>query len=320
MPIQDVMSESYGPLIRVWGIHPSKLPPADVKTEDLKVLLASILLEALPFISSVPSEGPPPDHTAQLRPPSELWKHKSVKTLHGSTAPVHLFERTVDSETLGALAQTHSSLGIKPDNVRSETWALRRSTHAGKKEEGTADWDEFLRCFKEEHSEAETAFTPSVLSSSRLREWGCKGIEVQVEEGTTWTDWTLRREEAVHQLPGPLTRRVFPVLQATTSAKGQREFLVVQIAMRAGDKAGGGSPRKGTVPAAYTSVERVRELADGRIEWVMGTASDAGGLVPMWVQRLGLAGQIAKDVGLFMGWIAKERRKGKDAQVIGDLE
>ncbi|KAJ4173803.1 hypothetical protein NW754_012795 [Fusarium falciforme] len=312
------MSESYGPLVRLWGIHPSKLPPAGAKTEDLKVLLGSILLEALPFISSVPSEGPSADDTTELRSPTELWKHKSTKTFDGSTAPVHLFERTVDSETLDALAQTHSSLGIKAGNIQSETWALRRSTHVGKKEEGTADWDEFLRCFKEEHAEAETAFTPSVLSSSRLQEWDCEGIEVEVE-GTTWTDWTLRREEAVHQLPGPLTRRVFPVLQATTSLKGQREFLVVQIAMQAGDDADESS-HKGTVPAAYTSIERVRELADGRIEWVMGTASDARGLVPMWVQKLGLAGQIAKDVGMFLRWIAKERKKGKDAQVIGDLE
>ena len=44
-----------------------------------------------------------------------------------------------------------------------------------------------------------------------------------------------------------------------------------------------------------------------QIEWLMATASDAGGWLPMWMQRLGTPGAIVKDVGLFMKYIKKER-------------
>lgn len=48
-------------------------------------------------------------------------------------------------------------------------------------------------------------------------------------------------------------------------------------------------------------------LPDQTIEWTMATASDAKGWLPMWVQKLGIPGAIVKDVGLFIGWIAKQR-------------
>ncbi|EQK98773.1 hypothetical protein OCS_05509 [Ophiocordyceps sinensis CO18] len=56
---------------------------------------------------------------------------------------------------------------------------------------------------------------------------------------------------------------------------------------------------------------RLREApGGGGVEWTMATASDAGGVVPAWVQRLAVPAQIAKDVDMFLGWIADERDKG----------
>ncbi|KAF5022930.1 hypothetical protein F66182_4996 [Fusarium sp. NRRL 66182] len=313
------MSESYGPLVRLWGIHPSKLPTAGAQSSELKVLLASILLEAVPFISTVPSEIPSVEPATELHSATDLWKHKTAKTFGSSTAPVHVFERSVDSETLGIVAQKNPGLGVAPGSAQAELWALRRSTHEAKKEKGTAAWDEFVRCFKEQHAEAEKAFTPGVVSFMRLQEWDCSGIKVQLG-GDTWTDWTLRREESVHELPGPLSKRVFPVLQATAAVRGRKEFLVVQIAIRANDAATDEAVHEGPIRGAYTSIERVRELEDGGLEWMMGTVSDAKGMVPMWAQKLGLPGAVAEDVGLFMEWIGEARLKGKDAEVIGDLK
>lgn len=43
-------------------------------------------------------------------------------------------------------------------------------------------------------------------------------------------------------------------------------------------------------------------LPDQNIEWVMATASDAKGWLPMWVQKLGVPSAVVKDVGLFVGW------------------
>jgi len=63
----------------------------------------------------------------------------------------------------------------------------------------------------------------------------------------------------------------------------------------------------------YVSVERVKLSEDsntktGRlIRWTMATASDAGGNLPMGLQKMGVPGAVIKDVGLFVGW---SRRNG----------
>jgi len=62
------------------------------------------------------------------------------------------------------------------------------------------------------------------------------------------------------------------------------------------------------VMAAYTSIERIRVLpTNGDVEWIMATASDAGGVLPQWMQNLAVPGAVAKDVELFMSWIPSRR-------------
>ena len=41
-------------------------------------------------------------------------------------------------------------------------------------------------------------------------------------------------------------------------------------------------------------------LPEQNIDWVMATASDAKGWLPMWMQKLGVPSAVVKDVGLFM--------------------
>ncbi|KAH8737066.1 hypothetical protein BGZ61DRAFT_437586 [Ilyonectria robusta] len=306
------MGEEYGPLVRLWGIHPSQLPLAGAKGDDLRPLLTSILKEALPFINL--AQEPSSSGTS-------AWKPKSTKNFPHSTAIVKLYERTVATEHLRAVVEEHHPLGVDARNIKPETWALRQSVHDDTATGGTASWAEFVRCFKERHAEAEVAFTPNIASTERRREWDCAGVEVEIEAGgAAWVDWTLRSEESVHQLPAPLHRRVFPVVQATAAVRGRREFLVVQIAAQAGDDQteAGAAGHQNTVRAAYTSVEVVRETADGKIEWIMGTASNAGGVLPAWMQRMAVPGQIAKDVDMFMQWVATEREK-KGSEILKGL-
>lgn len=185
----------------------------------------------------------------------------------------------------------HGCPAVHP--LGGETWAARRSVHKDVRAGGTAAWDEWVHCFKDAHAEAEAAFTPAVEQAARLGAWDCGGTALAVG-ATTWEACTLRLEAAAHRLPFPLRTCGFAVLQPTAAARGRREFVVVQVAVR----------------GAYTSVERVRALAGGRVEWVMGTASEAGGAVPRWVQRRAVPGRIASDVDLFLGWIARERGRG----------
>ena len=48
----------------------------------------------------------------------------------------------------------------------------------------------------------------------------------------------------------------------------------------------------------------------------MTTASDARGVLPKFVQALAVPGQIAKDVALFLSWIARERGKHPSLQPV----
>ena len=48
-------------------------------------------------------------------------------------------------------------------------------------------------------------------------------------------------------------------------------------------------------------------LPDRNVEWVMATASDAKGYLPMWAQKMGVPSAIVKDVGLFIDYVKKQR-------------
>ncbi len=45
------------------------------------------------------------------------------------------------------------------------------------------------------------------------------------------------------------------------------------------------------------------------ITWIMATASNAKGWLPMWMQKLGVPGAVVKDVGLVMKWLQERREK-----------
>lgn len=284
------MAQSFGPLVRLWGVGDAQLPEPSAAGDELAPLLTSILLEALHFIADVPS-------AQQLSPGKSSWTMRGTRRFLHSNSPVYLYERIVQAEALDGAARDS---GHSP--ARPETWFLRRSLHEDAAAEGTASWDEWVRSFKQAHAQTELEFTPTVLSTRREREWDCSGIEVEAD-GERWGDLTLRLEESVHKMPAPLHDRVFPVLQTTASVVGdRREFLVVQIA------AGGvTSMRQGSnVVGAYTSIERFRDTDEG-VEWTMGTVSDAKGVLPAWVQKMAVPGAVAKDVDMFLDWIRTQR-------------
>ena len=298
------MAAKYGHLVRLWGIQPAQLPDAHATPQDLTPLLTSIFLEAVPFISDVPS-GPLTS--------SSSWSRKGTKKFPHSTAPVELFERTISAADLRLVTKEYHLKDLDKSQLQPESWVLRRSCHGDASVDGTASFEEFRKNFKEDHAEAEKEFTPAVMSTSLKREWNCAGVEVELD-GTTWVDWTLKLEESTHKMPAPLKDRIFPVLQATAAARGRREFFIVQIAVR--DPKLESDSQGETVRGAYSSVERLRLLEEsgegrGETEWVMGTVSDARGVLPAWVQKMAVPGAIAKDVNLFLDWIAKERKKDR---------
>ncbi|KAI8306955.1 Eburicol 14-alpha-demethylase [Colletotrichum sp. SAR11_240] len=238
--------ENLGPLVRLWGLRTEQLPAPSATTADLAPFLIAVLQEAVPFIDAVA----PKDGTAR---PSE-WKAKGTKSYPESTAQVELYERVIPAAELEKEAARNSlSNGVDAP----ETWACRRSIHKDRPSKGTAAWEEFVKCFKDDHVEAEKAFTPNVMEAREALAWDCAGVAVE-EGGSTWDDFRVGVFEIKHKLGMPLKNRVFPELIITAKAREADEFIVVSIPMADLDKAdyGGLVKEKGIVMAAYVSVER----------------------------------------------------------------
>ncbi|KAJ1331304.1 DUF3074 domain-containing protein [Microdochium nivale] len=190
-----------------------------------------------------------------------------------------------------------------------------------------------------------------VAAHEAVRWRGCEGIEVELGasssgDGDVWRDFSLSIQEMRHKVGRPVLRdRTFPLLQMTcrrvtgapaskssaagpghhgvldghgpgseAAAAGGQEFLVVSIPVPdfGEDPRSRLSSEAGAQVAVYASVERVRQTGRaGQIEWVMATASDAGGVVPSWVQAAAVPGMLWKDAPMFFSWLVTQR--GRDA-------
>ena len=323
-------------LVRLRGIGRARLPPPPEAAagEALVPFLSAVLREAAPFIDSAAPKSEQPQPGKDESP----WKRKGTKTHADSAAPVEVSERWVETpEADGGGA------------VMREMWCCRRSVHEDAARAGTATWAEFDRAFRTHHAESEKAFTPNVRVAREAVVWDCAGARVALPSsysspsaskegdtaasaGTTWYgDFRLVLMEMRHRVGPGLQDRTFPVLQVSCRADGagegggegsvEDEFFVVSIPV----PDFGDDPRStlaaepGALVAAYVSVERIRRLpGDGKkgdhIEWLMATSSDAGGVLPAWIQNIAMPAVIWKDVPLFLSWAAKERgEKGEGA-------
>ncbi|KAK8056111.1 hypothetical protein PG993_001338 [Apiospora rasikravindrae] len=276
-----------------------------------------------------------------------------------SAAPIEVSERVVGAGELETVVSrallTDETKKKVQSRLGNEVWACRRSAHADAAQKGTASWAEFVRCFRDEHAAAEDGFTPAVVATCEALSWDCSGVgsvhiaEDEDEDNVSsarqcWGRFTLKVVEMRHKIGRPVLKdRTFPVLQLTATSvpvAGEagvepREFVVVSIPVPdfGTNEASQLARDKGAQIAAYVSIERIRVLdardqegqsqnrsgKAGEIEWLMATASDAGGVLPSWVQNMAMPGIIWKDVPLFLKWIAGERLK-KDVAKVGPVE
>lgn len=311
------MSKWLGPYVRLEGISITQLPtggkgadstaPKSSKegsspTKNVKTFVTDVLSESIPFIDGVaPKAGTAP-----------TWKKKSSKRYASSEAPVDSYEYAVPGKELDKINGMNQFTADRSD----ERWFCRRSVHRNAAEKGTATWDEFTHSFKDHHAESEDAFTPTVIGSREAMSWDTQGMEIS-SHGGTWVNPTVCVVEMKHKIdPKPLKNRTFPVVQVTASLANTQEFFVISIPLTDFQN----SPHsefardKSLVVGSYASIERIRVLPkSGEIEWIMATASNAGGVLPQWIQNLAVGGMVAHDVDLFMAWIPSLRKgKGKE--------
>ncbi|KAM7222324.1 Protein of unknown function (DUF3074) domain containing protein [Rhypophila decipiens] len=102
--------------------------------------------------------------------------------------------------------------------------------------------------------------------------------------------------ERIRQLDPPSPPRVVPSSQQPAASSSSSPIVPPVQEEQTGQQ-------------SSSNNEKTEVKEKGEIEWLMALTSDAGGVLPMFVQNLAVPGQIAKDVPLFLGWIAKERDK-----------
>ncbi|KFY53043.1 hypothetical protein V496_07960 [Pseudogymnoascus sp. VKM F-4515 (FW-2607)] len=183
---------------------------------------------------------------------------------------------------------------------------------------GTASWNEFEAAFKTEHTSHEQAFTPSLRGFDEIAWWKQEvkdvGLEVPHER---WKGVSLDLLNIAHDLPRPLSTRSFPVLQGIAERVGvdadDGEFVVVTVPVDVKWDLWAGA-----VQGKYAAVERFRRVG-AHVEWVMATASRAGGVLPGWLQDLSVPGVVAKDVDLYLKWEAEQRESRAEYASASDM-
>jgi hypothetical protein len=217
-----------------------------------------------------------------------------------------------------------------------EYWVARKSVHRDLSSRdtsspGNASWKEFIYGLRDDHSRHEQEFTPNLYDAHHVCDWNGEVRELEShgkivgKHGRPYTCVTMAIYEMCHATPPPTSARCFPVLVATASL-GPDEFVAVTVPVTLGASVGaafyssgrhakeGKTPqqRKPVVVGIYAAVETVKRRpregaetgVEGKeVEWIMATASDAKGNLPMWLQKMSVPGLLPKDVSYFMKWI-----------------
>jgi hypothetical protein len=281
-----------GPLVHMRVLKPSDLPDhPDLAAHQIPGEQPALSA----FLYNVLSEGY--TFTTQYWP-----KHFTVKGRDKPSPPSTAKVEVVAHEIQSSELPVHA----RGDGTRTvENWCGRTSIHENAAKPGTATWEEFDGGLRQDHSQHEKDYTPLLFDAHEVLAWP---VEAQVgPEGDAWNEARAVIMEMAHNMPGPLGQRVFRVLVVT--AKRENEFFVVQIPADSNDLPGSKYNDKKMTEGIYCSVEYGSLIENGaKVKWQMATASDAGGALPMWVQKMGIAGAVTKDVGFFIEWIEKERK------------
>lgn len=220
---------------------------------------------------------------------------------------------------------------------------------------GTASWSEFIYGLRDQHSKHEYDFTPTIYDAHLVCEWNDEINQLLASHTRSdpnsklpkYSNATMSIYEMCHKLPSIVGPRCFPVLVVTASCS-ENEFIAVTIPVDIRDFKGafyssGRHKKEGTdaqikksvTLGQYCAVERVHRfpreatqssaqgtaqnhhVTDEDIEWIMATASHTKGNIPMAMQRMGIPGAIAKDVGLFLKWIHNVPEEAIKIQAVG---
>lgn len=107
------------------------------------------------------------------------FKESSEKQSNPAAAKVKLLKREIGGHELSRVPWTSSTVARNtPEAVGNsrEAWFARRSRHANRSDQGTADFPEFDRGLRVNHSEHEREYTPDVFDSYRVLDWDSEDV------------------------------------------------------------------------------------------------------------------------------------------------
>ncbi|KAK9456855.1 hypothetical protein V1511DRAFT_515505 [Dipodascopsis uninucleata] len=160
--------------------------------------------------------------------------------------------------------------------LNGETWFARVSEHS-------ESYDMFRKGIFENHSINELSYIP-LLKDIRFVDGAPSGWQGIV---------------ATYSMPGPLKEREFPEwLYAVEPDPNIHEFFIISIPAQL-------EVSKSAVRARYVAIEQIKEMPNGKFQWIAAQVSDAGGILPRWIQDLSIERVIATDVGHYLTWAEK---------------
>ncbi|SCU80463.1 LAMI_0B02498g1_1 [Lachancea mirantina] len=235
----------------------------------------------------------PEDENSVIDVAESLFSDFSKKWKEGKCYKHKLaFNPTLDGDEVAV--QSYSA------NFEGEYWLCRSSTHHLRQETYVAMVRELNGSIRE--SQDQWSLPTRSFRSQREIDYIETLTKVDVLE-TTESGWVLVNLE--YELGKPLTTRefnewVYPV-KPYKLANGKERSMVITVAADA--------PLRDPVAhthAVFSSVELLEyDYATETLKWTMGTASDAGGNVPKWVQNTMIAKTVSKDVSFFFEWLGK---------------
>jgi hypothetical protein len=313
----------------------------DVQQPDLLPFMVTLLNDGMDFLSPVKLPARFKHHSLKNAPPSAsdvevLTYSVSASSLNEVPWKSPGPERRNSSASTNGAGMSNTVRRTKPETIGPEHWFTRRSIHKNisskdTQQPGHAQWQEFVFGLRDNHSKHEEEFTPTLFDARKVVDWAGQVRKLE-EEGSLnregYRDATMSIYEMCHEVPKPLSPRMFAVLVITASVVGQRwmesgdeeQFVAVTVPvyLPPGTKAafyssfrnykeGENEKQKShVVQGLYCAVETctLRKKGDSEeVDWIMGTASDAKGNLPMFIQKLALPGAVPKDVSYFMKWI-----------------
>lgn len=131
-------------------------------------------------------------------------------------------------------------------------------------------------------------------------------VVLKGQEKAFYASGRHRREGAGKQQRGKVVQGLYCAIEVCTLRERRR----------GADRALGGGG-EGASTDGGAGVKEGENQAEEEIEWIMSTASDACGNLPMWMQRLAMPSQLPKDVRYFMKWIQSVDEKDVE-DAVGD--